>query len=77
MHGADCYFNNWESCYQIDVDRFFNTKTNIDFEAPPHILNSGRLSPGYIILFLLCQNQDLKIGPFGNRRCGFIWYHLI
>ena len=25
----------------------FNTKTNIDFEAPPHILNSDRVSPGY------------------------------
>ena len=24
----------------------FNTKTNTDFEAPPHILNSGRVSPG-------------------------------
>ena len=42
MQDADCYFNNWEYCYQIDVGRFFNTKTNTDFEAPPHILNSGR-----------------------------------
>ena len=24
----------------------FNTKTNTDFEAPTHILNSGRVSPG-------------------------------
>ena len=46
MQDADCYINNWESCYQIDVDIFFNTKTNTDFEAPPHILNSGRVSPG-------------------------------
>ena len=37
MQDAICYFNNWESCYQIDVDNFFDTKTNTDFEAPPHI----------------------------------------
>ena len=46
MQDADCYFNNWESCYQIDVDRFFDTKTNTDLEAPSHILNFGRVSPG-------------------------------
>ena len=46
MQDAICYFNNWESCYQTDVDNFFDTKTNTDFEAPPHILNSGRVSPG-------------------------------
>ena len=46
MQDADCYFNNWvllaNWCWQI-----FNTKTNTDFEAPLHILNSGRVSPGY------------------------------
>ena len=30
-----------------DVDRFLTLKTNTDFEAPPQILNSGRVSPGY------------------------------
>ena len=47
MQDAIRYFNNWESCYQIDVDNFFDTKANTDMEAPPHILNSGRVSPGY------------------------------
>ena len=45
MQDADCYFNNWESCYQLMLTDIFNTKTNNDFEAPPHILNSGGVSP--------------------------------
>ena len=44
MQDTDCWINNRESCYQIDVDRCFTTKTNTDFEAPPYILNAGRLS---------------------------------
>ena len=46
MQDADCYFNSWV-LLSIDADRFFNTKTNKDFEAPPHNLNPGRVSPGY------------------------------
>ena len=49
MQDADCYINNRESCYQIVVDRLIPTKTNTDFEAPPHISNSDRLSPGYFV----------------------------
>ena len=45
MQDTNCYINNGEPCHQIDVDRYITTKTNTDFEAPPHILNSGRLSP--------------------------------
>ena len=40
----------------------FNTKTNTDFEAPPHILNSGRVSPGYVDFLnntILLLNQIL------------------
>ena len=47
MQDWDCYINNWEPCHQIGVDRYIITKTNTDFEAPPHILNSGRVSPRY------------------------------
>ena len=48
----------------------FNTKTSTGFEAPPNILNSGRVSPGCIYYIIhLCKTPDRVSTPYPLEVC--------